>query len=80
MNELRDLFATAGTVKFVNLPRQKDNAKQTRGFAFVDMETKEDAENAMAKLNGADVGGRLIRVAESLPKDQAKKEPKKYGK
>ena len=77
VNELRDLFSQKGEVIFVNLPRRKDS-RQTRGFAFVDMATKEAAQNAMS-LDGYDIGGRLIRVAESLPRDQAQAEPKKYG-
>lgn len=76
-NELRDLFAEHGEVLYVSLPVHKESG-QARGFAFVDMISKEALETAIGALNGFDVGGRMIRVVESLPQDKAKVEPKKF--
>jgi RNA recognition motif-containing protein len=77
-NELRDLFAEHGEVVYVSLPLHKESGK-ARGFAFVDMITKEACDVAIKALNGFEVGGRMIRVVESLPQDKAKAEPKKIG-
>lgn len=73
--ELRDLFSQHGTVELVSIPINKENGK-ARGFAFVDMSSQEEVQAAIENLSGTDVGGRSIRVSESLPKDQAKKQVK----
>lgn len=57
----------------VSVPRNRETG-QARGFAFVDMATREDLDKAIAGVNGLMYGGRTIRVAESLPKDQVVKE------
>jgi RNA recognition motif-containing protein len=77
-NELKDVFAEHGEVVYVSLPRHKESG-QARGFAFVDMISKEACDAAIAALNGFEIGGRMIRVVESLPQDKAKVEPKKFG-
>lgn len=66
------MFAEYGTIELVSVPRRAETG-QSRGFAFVDMASKEEVTKAIEGLNGSMVGGRTIRVAESLPKDQIKK-------
>jgi cold-inducible RNA-binding protein len=66
---LRDLFASAGTVDSINMVR--DNATgQARGFAFVEMASDDDAQNAIATLNNYQLGGRALTVNEARPKPQ----------
>jgi polyadenylate-binding protein len=77
-NELREVFAEHGDVVYVSLPRHKESG-QARGFAFVDMVTKEACHAAIEALNGVEVGGRMIRVVESLPHDKTEDKPKKIG-
>jgi RNA recognition motif-containing protein len=79
-NEIRDIFAEHGEVVYVSLPRHKES-NQARGFAFIDMISKEACDAAIVALDGFEVGGRMIRVVESLPQDKAKvkAEPKKFG-
>jgi len=68
-DELRDLFAQAGTVDSVNVVR--DNATgRARGFAFVEMASDEDAQKAIAQLNEHPLGGRNMAVNEARPKPQ----------
>ncbi|HTT75614.1 MAG TPA: hypothetical protein VMF50_06485, partial [Candidatus Binataceae bacterium] len=43
----------------------------SRGFAFVDMMTAEDAEAAIKELNGAEVMGRVLRVALAKPRESS---------
>lgn len=38
------------------------HTKESRGFAFVTMNTVEDADNAIAALNGTDLQGKTMRV------------------
>jgi nucleolin len=75
-SEVRDLFAEYGTVELVSVPRNRETG-QARGFAFVDMATREELERAVEGVNGIMFGGRSIRAVESLPKEQVKKQSKK---
>ena len=65
--ELQDLFAQAGSVESVNVMRDQATGR-ARGFAFVEMSTDEEAQNAITTLNGTQVGGRSLTVNEARPK------------
>ena len=67
--DLRDLFASAGTVDSINVIRDQATG-QARGFAFVEMSSDEDAQNAIASLNNYQLGGRALTVNEARPKPQ----------
>lgn len=68
--DLQDLFASAGRVESVNVMRDAATGR-ARGFAFVEMATDEDAQNAISKLNNAQLGGRNLTVNEARPKPQS---------
>jgi RNA recognition motif-containing protein len=65
--QLRDLFAVHGIVASVTLVNDRDTA-QPRGFAFVEMNSTEDAKRAVSCLDGATLNGRTLRVNEARPK------------
>jgi RNA recognition motif-containing protein len=65
--ELQELFARAGAVESVNVMRDQATGR-ARGFAFVEMSTDEEAQNAITALNGSQVGGRSLTVNEARPK------------
>ena len=65
--DLQTLFAGAGTVDNVNLMRDMATG-QARGFAFVEMASDEDAQQAISMLNDRDFGGRNLTVNEARPK------------
>jgi RNA recognition motif-containing protein len=65
--ELQDLFAQSGSVEAVNVMRDQATGR-ARGFAFVEMSTDEEAQNAITALNGTQVGGRNLTVNEARPK------------
>lgn len=67
--DLRDVFSPYGTVEAVNIITDRDTG-QARGFAFVEMANRSEAENAIAALNGADLNGRAMNVNEARPKPQ----------
>ena len=65
--ELQELFGRAGSVESVNVMRDQATGR-ARGFAFVEMSTDEEAQNAITALNGTQVGGRNLTVNEARPK------------
>ena len=64
--ELQELFARAGSVESVNVMRDQATGR-ARGFAFVEMSTDDEAQNAITTLNGTQVGGRSLTVNEARP-------------
>lgn len=59
--DIHDLFARTGPVASVKVPVDRETGR-VRGFAFVDMQTAQDAARASDHLNGTVVGGRQIVV------------------
>jgi len=66
-DELYAAFANYGTVERVNIVTDRDTG-QPRGFAFVEMTNRSEAEAAIARLNGMEMNGRAISVNEARPK------------
>ena len=62
--QLQDLFAQFGEVKSANVIKDKFSG-QSRGFGFVEMAEKSEAEMAIADLQGKDFQGRAVRVSEA---------------
>ena len=65
--ELKELFAPFGQVTEVRLIMDKFSGK-TKGFGFIEMPSKEEAEKAIEGLNGKDIKGRAMTVNEAKPK------------
>ncbi len=63
---LRDLFAAVGEVVSSTIITDR-MSNRSKGFGFVEMETEELAQEAITKLNGQEVDGRQITVAEARP-------------
>lgn len=68
--DLLAAFGQYGNVERVNIVTDRDTG-QARGFAFVEMTERRDAENAIAQLNGAELNGRAMNVNEARPKTQS---------
>jgi cold-inducible RNA-binding protein len=66
--ELQELFAAAGTVESASVVEDRDTGR-SRGFAFVEMSTKEEAAAAIDQFNGKEVGGRALKVNEAKPRE-----------
>ena len=66
-SELKDIFAEFGEVTKVNIIMDKFTG-ESRGFGFVEMANDEEAEKAIAELNGKDVQGRTITVSVAKPR------------
>ena len=65
-NKLQELFAAHGEVASVSVVTDRYTGRP-RGFAFVEMATDEAAQAAIAALNGQEVDGRQLNVAEARP-------------
>ena len=65
--ELKELFEQKGKVDSVTVVRDNDTGR-SRGFAFVDMSTEEDALKAIEALNAFSLEGRNLTVNEARPK------------
>ena len=65
--DLEAPFGQYGTVERVNIVTDRDTG-QPRGFAFIEMIDRRDAETAIAQLNGVEMHGRALNVNEARPK------------
>lgn len=63
---LREFFAQSGNVLSATVITDRFSG-QSRGFGFVEMNTAEEAQNAIAQLNGRELDGRRITVEVSNP-------------
>jgi cold-inducible RNA-binding protein len=66
---LRSLFEAYGAVDRVNVITDRDTG-QPRGFAFVEMSNNDEADRAIAELNGRELDGRALNVNEARPKTE----------
>jgi cold-inducible RNA-binding protein len=66
-DELFAAFSQYGAVERVNIVTDRDTG-QPRGFAFVEMTDRQEAETAINQLNGAELNGRAMNVNEARPK------------
>jgi cold-inducible RNA-binding protein len=66
--ELQQLFGQAGTVQSASVVEDRDTGR-SRGFAFVEMSSEEEATSAIEQFNGKEVGGRALKVNEAKPRE-----------
>jgi cold-inducible RNA-binding protein len=68
-NDLQELFAAYGAVQSVDLITDRMTGRP-RGFGFVTMENKDDADKAVAALHGKNFDGRDLTVNEARPREE----------
>lgn len=66
-DELQQLFAAYGDVTSASVIKDRFSG-ESRGFGFVEMPARKDAEAAIEALNGTDLKGRTLTVNEAKPK------------
>lgn len=66
--DLQDFFAQAGTVESASVISDRDTG-QSKGFAFVEMSTDEEAAAAIEQFNGKELDGRMLKVNEARPRE-----------
>lgn len=68
-DQLQALFAQAGTVVSATVITDRMTG-QSKGFAFVEMNTDEEAQKAISQLNGYNMNGRALIVNEARPREE----------
>lgn len=66
--DLEKMFGEIGTVESTNLIEDRDTGR-SRGFAFVEMSSQEEAQNAISQLDGKEIDGRQLKVNEAKPRE-----------
>ena len=66
-DDLRQIFSAYGEVESASVVKDRFSG-ESRGFGFVEMPAKKDADAAIAALNGTEQKGRSITVNEAKPK------------
>ena len=67
--DLQELFGQAGTVESANIVEDRETGR-SRGFGFIEMSSKEEAQTAIEQLNGKEVDGRSLTVNEAKPREE----------
>lgn len=68
-DELKEAFSVAGTVTSAIIIFDRMSGR-SKGFGFVEMSTEEEAQAAIDKMNGTEMGGRTINVSEAREKKE----------
>ena len=65
-NQLASVFTEFGTVASANVIMDRDTGR-SKGFGFIEMSSDSEAQAAISKLHGTDLGGRAMNVSEAKP-------------
>jgi len=68
-SDLSKMFEPHGTVESAQVIMDRDTGR-SKGFGFVEMKTEQEAQAAIAALNGQDAGGRSLTVNEAKPRSE----------
>jgi cold-inducible RNA-binding protein len=68
-SDLQTLFGSHGTVQSAQVIMDRDTGR-SKGFGFVEMDSGEQAQAAIAALNGREVDGRALTVNEARPREE----------
>ncbi|HXH30864.1 MAG TPA: RNA-binding protein [Bacteriovoracaceae bacterium] len=63
---LSEMFSRFGSVDSSKIVTDRDTGR-SKGFGFVEMSSSDEADSAIEKLNGSDLGGRALTVNEARP-------------
>ncbi len=77
-NEIKQAFEEFGEVTSINIIKDKFTGV-SKGFGFVEMPNKEEADNAIKNLDGQRINGRAINVAVAKPRTDSKPGYNKLG-
>ena len=66
-DDLRQAFEAFGQVESVNIIKDRFSG-ESRGFGFVEIPSKQEAQKAIEEMNGKDLMGRAVNVNEARPK------------
>jgi len=72
-DDLKEAFETFGKIESVSVVKNKNDG-ESRGFGFVEMPSKEEAEAAINGLNGTDLKGQNLNVNEARPRPEKRRD------
>ena len=67
-SELQEMFGEFGTVVSAQVIEDRETGR-SRGFAFVEMSTNDEATAAISQFNGKEISGRALKVNEAKPRE-----------
>jgi RNA recognition motif-containing protein len=67
-DQLNQIFSPFGQISSARVIKDKFTGR-SRGFGFVEMDNNEEADKAIAGLNGKEVDGRALKVSEAQPRE-----------
>ncbi len=70
-DDLKEAFEAFGQIASVNVIKDKFSG-EPRGFGFVEMPSKDEAQSAIDGLNGTDLKGQSLNVNETLPRTESR--------
>jgi RNA recognition motif-containing protein len=76
--DLQQALEAFGQVVSVNVIKDKFGGK-SRGFGFVEMPSKTEAQSAIEALNGKDLKGRILNVNEARPRSEDRRGGERHG-
>jgi RNA recognition motif-containing protein len=76
--EIKTAFEEYGEVTSVNIIKDKFTG-MSKGFGFVEMPNKEEADNAIKNLDGQRINGRALNVAEARPRTENRRDSRGGG-
>lgn len=68
-NDLREQFEQFGTVNQVDIITDRESGR-SKGFAFIEMNDRDEANAAIQEMNGATLGDRTLAVNEARPREE----------
>ncbi|MGR3293846.1 MAG: RNA recognition motif domain-containing protein [Candidatus Scalindua sp.] len=76
-DEIRDIFSPHGEISSLSIIKDKYSG-QSKGFAFIEMPTQAEAEEAIKALNESELKGRNIKVNQAKPKEERPQRRARY--
>lgn len=76
--QLQDMFVAHGSVSNTKIAYDRESGR-SKGFGFVTMLDKDEAQAAIDALNGSELSGRNIRVNEARPRNESQGGPRRSG-
>lgn len=73
--DLKEAFEAFGEVQSASVIKDKFSG-ESRGFGFVEMPNKQEADSAISSLNGKDLKGRQLTVNEARPRTDRQRSPR----
>ena len=77
-DQLNSIFSPFGTVSSARVIKDK-YTDRSRGFGFVEMDKVEEADKAIAELNGKNIDGRDLNINEAKPREDRPRGSSGYG-